>query len=141
MRLTGNLRDIKEKRENKNQPIEIQVDQIEYLTHKKDGRYYQPFEFVDELDVPFVITGDCLARSNKAHLEEGEFEFDVYDKTGDAYVRNENKALFVTTVYDEAEQVTILSSVTYVVTVSNEAFRQIKTDRYEAKKGKSKRKK
>jgi hypothetical protein len=136
MKLTGNLADIKQKRDTKNQGIEIEVDQVEYITHKKDGKYYQPFEFLDELSTPLVITGDCLSRTNNNHLEEGEYEFHVFDKEADEYVLNENKSLFVTTAYDYDDQLTILSSVTYTVTVSNEEFKQIKTDRYKANKPK-----
>ncbi|WP_242917743.1 hypothetical protein [Pontibacter liquoris] len=137
MKLTGNITAIKQKRDNSNQDIALAINKIAYVTHKKDGKYYQPFEFEDELPAPLVITGDCLARIPNTYLEEGEYEFQVFDKTGDAYVLNENKALAITTAYDFDEQLTILSSVSYVVTISNEEFKQLKTDR--AKAGKSKK--
>lgn len=141
MKLTGNILDIKQKRDSRHQDIALEINRIEYVTHKKDGRYYQPFEFVDELEKPLVITGDCLSRINNNHLEEGEYEFNVFDKAGDDYVLNENKFLSITTAYDYDDQLMILSSVLYTVTVTNEEFKQIKTDRYKATKGKSGKKK
>jgi len=139
MRLTGNILDIKQKRDSKHQGTAIEVDQIEYVTHKKDGKYSQPFEFIDELPAPLVITGDCLARLSNNYQEEGEYKFQVYDKEGDDYVLNQNKSLTISTAYDYDDQLLILSSVRYMVTISNEEFKQLKTDRYKtnkAKKGK-----
>ena len=141
MKLTGNILDIKQKRDSKHQDVAIEINRIEYVTHKKDGRYYQPFEFVDEPEVPLVITGDCLSRKSNSHKEEDEYEFNVYDKAGDDYVLNENKFLSITTAYDYDDQLMILSSVRYAVTVTNEEFKQIKTDRHKASKGKSGKKK
>ncbi|MBC5773027.1 hypothetical protein H8S95_03040 [Pontibacter sp. KCTC 32443] len=139
MRLTGNIHDIKAKRDDANKGIELQLDKIEYITHRKDGKYYQPFDFVDELDKPLVITGDCLARVSSKQLEEGEYEFQVYDKVGDEYVLNPNKELALTVTYDFDADLTILTEIYYTVTVSNEEFKQIKTERNKAKKGKGKK--
>ncbi|WP_439882623.1 hypothetical protein ACSX1A_05520 [Pontibacter sp. MBLB2868] len=136
MRLTGNIQQIKNKRDDNNSEIILQVDQIEYITHKKDGRFYQPFDFVDELDTPIIITGDRLARITGKHLEEGEHEFAVYDKTPEGYELNENKKLHLTTTYDFDTDLTILRFIDYTVTVSNEEFQQIKRDRSEANKAK-----
>ncbi|MFT2008605.1 hypothetical protein ACMA1I_08015 [Pontibacter sp. 13R65] len=136
MRLKGNILDIKTKRDSKNAGIELFVNKIDYVTHKKDGRYFQPFDFEDELETPIVITGDCLARIPNNLLEEGEYEFKVFDKEGDEYVLNENKLLTITLMYDEEEQQTIVSAVTYEVTISNEEFKQLKADRHKEKSGK-----
>ena len=139
MRLTGNIQDIKAKRDSANKGIEIQLDKIEYITHKKDGKYYQPFDFVDELDTPLVITGDCLARISNKQLEEGEYEFQVYDKVGDDYVLNPDKELALTVTYDFDSDLTILTEVYYTVTISNDEFKQLKADRSKDKKGKGKK--
>ncbi|PRY10190.1 hypothetical protein CLV24_115107 [Pontibacter ummariensis] len=136
MRLTGNLRDIKTQRDDQLQDIVLHIDKVEYLTQKKDGKYFQPFEFVDELDTPLVITGDRLSRTDTKHLEEGEHEFNVYDKVDGAYELNPNKHLSVTTEYDFDLDLTILTSVSYVVTVSNEEFTEIKQEKHKARKGK-----
>ena len=144
MRLKGDLQRIKTKRDDGNHDIELHIDKIEYVTYKKDGRFYQPFDFVDEPDTPLTITGDQLARLTGKHLEEGEHEFLVYDKTDEGFEMNENKKLLLTTAYDFDADITILTSVEYVVTVSNEEFQQIKKDRSEekkAKKGRSNRRK
>ncbi|WP_155801018.1 hypothetical protein [Pontibacter sp. BAB1700] len=42
MKLTGNILNIKNKRDDRNAGILIEVDKIEYVTYKKDGKYYQP---------------------------------------------------------------------------------------------------
>lgn len=139
MRLKGDLQRIKTKREDSNRDIELLLDKIEYITYKKDGRFFQPFDFTDELDVPLSITGDQLARLTGKHLEEGEHEFLVYDKTEAGYELNENKKLLLTTAYDFDADITILTSVEYTVTVSNEEFQEIKRDRSEAKKAKKSR--
>ena len=136
MRLKGNILDIKFKRETKNQEIELYINKIDYITHKKDGKYFQPFDFEDVPDTPLVITGDCLARIQNNLLDEGEYEFQVYDKEGDEYVLNENKLLTITMMYDEEEQQPILSAVTYEVTLPNEEFKQLKAERHKAKSGK-----
>ena len=140
MRLTGNIRQIKNSRDSRNSDIAIHINTIEYITHKKDGKYFQTFDFVEELDTPLIITGDCLALSNKKHVEEGEYEFEVYDKTGDDYELNENKHLSLTVDYDYDANVTILTSATYTVTVSNEEFKEIKSERSKARKLKKGRK-
>lgn len=143
MRLKGNIQDIKTSRDTKNKDIEVYIDVIEYITHKKDGRFYQPFDFEDKLETPLVITGDCLARTDNKHLEEGEYEFLVYDNDGEDYVLNENKELTIETAYDFDENLTIVTSVYYTVTVSNEEFKQLKTEKSKAakaaRKGKGRR--
>ena len=139
MRLTGNLQDIKSKRDSNNSGIEIQLDKIEYVTHKKDGKYYQPFDLIVELDKPLIITGDCLARIPNKQLEEGEYEFQVYDKVGDEYVLNPNKELALTITYDFDTDLTILTEVYYTVTVTNEEYKELKSEKHKAKKGKGKK--
>lgn len=139
MRLTGNLQDIKSKRDSNNSGIEIQLDKIEYVTHKKDGKYYQPFDLIVELDKPLILTGDCLARIPNKQLEEGEYEFQVYDKVGDEYVLNPNKELALTITYDFDTDLTILTEVYYTVTVTNEEYKELKSEKHKAKKGKGKK--
>lgn len=134
MRLTGNINDIKQKRDSKNEGIAIEIDKIEYITYKKDGKYYQPFDFVQELDTPFIITGDQLAKINTHHLEEGELEFQVYDKVGDAYELNPDKKLAVTIAHDFDINQTLLTFVAYTVIISIEEFKKIKTASSNAKK-------
>ncbi|WP_187263528.1 hypothetical protein [Pontibacter beigongshangensis] len=136
MRLKGNILDIKNKRDSKNQEIELYINKISYVTYKKDGKYFQPFDFEDEPDTPLVISGDCLARIQNNLLEEGEYEFQVYDKRGDDYVLNETKLLTITMMYDEVEQQSILSELTYEVTLPNEEFKQLKAERHKAKSAK-----
>ncbi|MFD3001909.1 hypothetical protein ACFS7Z_16165 [Pontibacter toksunensis] len=136
MRITGNIGQIKTTRDSRNSDIAIHINSVEYITHKKDGKYFQAFDFVDELDTPLVITGDCLALSDKKQFEKGSYEFDVYDKSGDAYERNENKHLSLIVDHDYEENVTILTSAEYTITVSNEAFNEIKSDRSKARKQK-----
>ncbi|GAB3812074.1 hypothetical protein [Pontibacter rugosus] len=134
MKLQGNILDIKNTRDSKNLGIEIHLDKIEYITNKKDGRYNQPFDFIDELETPMVITGDCLARINNKHLQDGEYDFQVYDKVGEEYVLNPDKFLSVLITYDFEADITILTSVEYSVTVTNEEFKQIKAERSKEKK-------
>jgi len=134
MKVIGNIRQIKNTRNSRLQDIEVYIDHISYITHKKDGRFYQPFEYVDTLDSPFIITGDCLALAPNLDFEEEDFNFFVFDKTGEVYTLNDNKRLTLTLVYaDEAEQ-TILNTGTYTVTVPNEEFEQIKKERSKNKK-------
>lgn len=140
MRVVGNFRQIKQQRENSNQHIELHLDKVEYITHRKDGKYYQPFDFVDELETPMVITGDCLALANSRHVEEGEYAYRVFDKNGEEYELNEDKHLTLTVAYDFDADTTILTSASYTVTVPNEEFKQIKNDRSQAKKLKKGRK-
>lgn len=138
MKLTGNILDVKNKRDDRNAGIALEIDKIEYVTYKKDGKYFQPFDLVEELETPLVITGDRLARKTDKHLQEGEYDFKVYDKEGDDFVLNENKMLSVLLVYEEEEQQNILSSIEYSVTVSNEEFKQLKLASHKersAKKG------
>ncbi|GHA80799.1 hypothetical protein [Pontibacter akesuensis] len=136
MRLKGNLSQIKNSRDNQNVDVELYIDKIEYITNKKDGRYTQPFEFVDELDTPLVLTGDCLARVQDKHLEEGEFAYQVYDKVEGEYVLNPDKYLELTVAYDFDADLTILTAAYYTVTVSNEEFKDIKAERSKEKKQK-----
>jgi hypothetical protein len=144
MKLTGNILNVKNKRDDRNAGIALEIDKIEYITYKKDGKYFQPFDLMVALEEPVTITGDCLARKADKHLPEGEYDFDVYDKEGDDYVLNENKFVSVLLVYDEEEQEHILSSVEYTVTVPNEEFKVLKEEQHKnrvAQKGRSRRKK
>jgi len=136
MKLTGNLQDIKTKRDTNNKGIEVQVDRVEYITHKKDGKYYQPFELIEDLQTPLVITGDCLARVPNKFLEEGESEYAVYDKVEDDYVLNPDKKLALTITYDFDSDLTILTEAYYTVTISNDEFKDLKTRLGKLKKGK-----
>ena len=142
MRLVGNISDIKHKRDNKNEGIQVFVDKIEYITNKKDGKYYQPFDYEVDLETPIVITGDCLSQTGNSQPKEGEYEFNVYDKEGDEYVLNPSKQLSLTIVYDFDTDLTILSSVYYTVEVSNEEFKDLKRQGHKertSKKGKGRR--
>lgn len=144
MKLTGNILNIKNKRDDRNAGILIEVDKIEYVTYKKDGKYYQPFNLEVELEEPIVITGDQLALKPVKHLQEGEYDFDVYDREGDDYVLNENKFLSVLMMYDEEEQEHFLSSVEYTVTLPNEEFKALKEEQHklrQSRKGPGKKKK
>ena len=134
MKLVGNIRQIKQHRDSSNREIELHLDNIEYITHRKDGKYYQPFDFVDELDEPLIITGDCLALADSRHMADGENTFRVFDKTGEDYVLNENKHLSLTLAYDFDSDTTILASATYTVTIPNEDFKQLKSERSKARK-------
>jgi hypothetical protein len=139
MRLKGNIQDIKAKRDSNNSGIEIHLDKIEYITQKKDGKYYQPFDLVVDLTKPLVITGDCLARIPNKQLEEGEYEFEVYDKVGDDYVLNLGKELALTVTYDFDADLNILTEVYYTVTIDNEEFKQLKTEQNKARKTKGRK--
>lgn len=136
MRVVGNIRQIKQHRDSSNQHIELHLDKVEYITHRKDGKYYQPFDFVEELDTPLVITGDCLALANSKHVADGENSFNVFDKAVDNYELNENKQLELTVAYDFDADTTLVTSATYTVTVSNEEFTQLKSNRNKARKQK-----
>jgi hypothetical protein len=133
MTLTGNILEITSKRDNRHQAIKLQVDQVEYITSRKDGHFFQDFEYVHPLDTPLVITGDCLARSTNKYTGPGEYVFQVFDKVGDAYVLNEQKELVITMEHIEEENLTILTSVAYSVRVSNQEFNQIKKDKNKEK--------
>ena len=139
MRLKGNIQDIKTKRDNANSTIELHIDRIEYITHKKDGKYYQPFELVVAIAEPIVITGDCLANIPNKQLEEGEFEYEVYDKEGDEYVLNPDKKLALTVAYDFDTDQRILTELYYTVTIDNEEFKKLKTEQHKARKTKGKK--
>lgn len=141
MTLTGNIRDITTKRDSRHRDIALQVDKVEYVTSRKDGHFYQDFDYVDVLDVPLVLTGDCLARDPKQQEEPGEYTFLVFDKVGEDYVRNEQKRLEVTMEYVEEEGLTLLTSLTYTVMVSNEEFQQIKRDRNKEKMARKRKEK
>jgi hypothetical protein len=144
MKLTGNILNVKNKRDDRNAGIALEIDKIEYITHKKDGKYYQPFDLMVELEEPITITGDCLARKDDKHLPEGEYDFLVYDKEGDDYVLNEDKFLSILMMYDEEDQEHFLSSVEYTVTVSNEDFKALKEEQHKlraSKKGIGRKKK
>jgi hypothetical protein len=141
MKLTGNILNVKSKRDDRNANIIVAVDKIEYVTYKKDGKYYQPFNLEVELDEPLTITGDRLARRPDKHLQEGEYDFDVYDLEDGEYVLNENKFLSVLLIYDEEEQEHFMSSVEYQETVSGEEFKRLKEEQHKlrhTKKGKKK---
>jgi hypothetical protein len=129
MTLTGNILEITSKRDNRHHDIALRVDQVEYITSKKDGHFFQDFEFTDILDTPLVLTGDCLARADKKYVEPGEYAFQVFDKIGEEYVLNDRKQLVITMEYIEEDDLTILTSVSYSVSVSNEEFIEIKTAR------------
>ncbi|WP_266204912.1 hypothetical protein [Pontibacter kalidii] len=134
MKLIGNINDIKYTRENRNQDIALHISRMEYITHKKDGRFFQPFDLEVELEDPIVLTGDRLARIQNKLLAEGEYEFEVYDKEGDAYTLNPDKQLSLSIEYDFDADVTILSSLYYTVTVSNEEFKELKAEHIRQKK-------
>ncbi|WP_181307608.1 hypothetical protein [Rufibacter sp. XAAS-G3-1] len=129
MKVIGNILDISTQRDSRHKDIAVYLDAIEYLTSKKDGRYSQDFEYLDELETPLVITGDCLARVSSKKAEDNEYEFKVYDKAGEEYVLNPNKQLYLTLEYDFDEDLTILSSASYYVTMPNEEFTKFKTEK------------
>ncbi len=141
MKLTGNLLNVKSKRDDRNASITVTVDKIEYITYKKDGKYYQPFNLEVALDEPLTITGDRLARRPDKHLQEGEYDFDVYDLEDGEYVLNENKFLSVLLMYDEEEQEHFMSSVEYQETVSGEEFKRLKEEQHKLRHGKKGKKK
>ena len=127
MKLTGDLRKIGTKRDSKFQDISLQIKKVEYLTYKKDGHYFQAFDYEVELEEPVIITGDRLARKN-LKLPEGELHFEVYDKQGGEYVLNENVKLEVELEYDFEEDVLLLTSVYYAVTLAPKDFEFLKKE-------------
>ncbi|KAA5547504.1 hypothetical protein [Adhaeribacter rhizoryzae] len=133
MNITGDILQIKNKRDSKHQDIIIQIDKIAYITHKKDGRYFQPFELIADLEKPLVITGDLLARTDNKYLDEGEHEFNVYDKVADSYVLNPDKHLLITLAYDFDIAEAILTAIEYSETVSTEKFKQLQNRKPPAK--------
>jgi len=143
MKVIGDILRIKNVRSSQHQDIEVHIDEIYYITQKRDGRFFQPFEYVDALDTPLVISGDLLARAPNTDFEEEDFNFYVFDKTDETYTINENKHLNLTLVYVEEVEQTILNTGTYSVTVPNEEFERIKKERSKNKKlnkGKNKKK-
>lgn len=139
MRLTGNILNIKQNRENANKDIEVHISRVSYITLKKDGRFFQPFELEVAPETPIVITGDRLVRENYRHQEEGEFDFKVYDLQEGEYVLNEDKHLSLTIAYDEEAELHILNSLYYEVTIPNEAFEELKREQAKARKAQRKR--
>ncbi|AKQ45140.1 hypothetical protein TH63_05020 [Rufibacter radiotolerans] len=129
MKVVGNIKSITPQRSSKKQAIELHIDRVEYVTSKKDGRYYQDFNYIDDLDTPLVITGDCLALSTDKKLDEDEYEFHVYDKVGEEYVLNKDKYLFLSMAYDFDEDQHILSEVDYTITLPPDEFDQFKKER------------
>ncbi|WP_210490634.1 hypothetical protein [Rufibacter aurantiacus] len=137
MKAIGNILNINTQRDSRHKGIEVHLDSIEYLTSKKDGRYYQDFEYLDELETPLVITGDCLARVSGKPSADGEYEFKVYDKVGEEYVLNPDKKLYLTVVYDFDEDLNILSEAYYSVNMPNEEFTQFKMEKEKEKSRKN----
>lgn len=133
MKLTGDIRRIKTQRENRNRDIEIEIEKVEYLTHKKDGRYFQTFDYEDTLESPIVITGDCLALKPGKPAEEGEYDFVVFDKEGEEYKANPDKELTLTVAYNFEENLNILNGLYYTVTLPPTAFEQLKKEREKEK--------
>jgi hypothetical protein len=129
MKVVGNIKSITPQRSTKKKAIELHIDRVEYVTSKKDGRYFQDFNYIEDLDTPLVLTGDCLALSTDKKLEEGEYEFQVYDTKGEEYVLNKDKYLYLNMVYDFDEDQDILSEVDYTVTLAPEVFDQYKKER------------
>jgi hypothetical protein len=128
MKLTGDIRKIGTKRDDKFEDISLQINRIEYITHKKDGNYYQAFDLEVELEKPLVITGDRLAKKNLKPSEEGEIIFDIYDKEGDDYVLNKNRELEIIVAYDGDEDLLILSSVYYAEVLPPKEFEALKKE-------------
>ncbi|MFC5272260.1 hypothetical protein [Adhaeribacter terreus] len=128
MKLTGDIRKIGTKRDDKFQDISLQINRIEYITNKKDGNYFQAFDLEVELEKPLIITGDRLAKKNIKPSEEGEILFDVYDKVGDAYVLNKNLELEIIVAHDMEEDLLILSSVYYAEMLPPKEFEAFKKE-------------
>ncbi|WP_192821307.1 hypothetical protein [Rufibacter sp. LB8] len=133
MKIVGNIQAITPNRSSKNKNVELHIDRVEYLTQKKDGRYYQDFDYIDDLDSPLVITGDFLALATDKKLPEGELAFKVYDLVEGEYVHNPQKYLAITLFYDFDENQTILSEVDYVITLDRETFEQLMAAREKEK--------
>lgn len=128
MRLTGDIRKITTKRDSKNQDIEILIDRVEYLTHKKDGNYFQTFDYEVALETPLVITGDRLALKNAKPSADGEYEYNVYELVGEEYVLNADKILDLTLAYYPEEDLTILSTGYYAETLPPKEFELLKKE-------------
>ena len=136
MKLNGNIRRIKNKRDSKNQDISLEIDEVEYITYKKDGRFFQPFDHTASLNPPVLITGDCLALAPKTDFDEDDFSYQVYEKDGETYTLNPDKKLTITLITPEETGETILHSGTYSVTIPNDMFEDIKRESYRNKKPK-----
>ena len=128
MKLTGDIRKIGTKREDKHQDILLEINRVEYVTHKKDGNYFQAFDLEVELEKPLIISGDCLAKKNLKPTEEGELIFDVYDKTDGEYLLNKNRELEIIVAYDFEEDLLILSSVYYAEILPPKEFEALKKE-------------
>ena len=138
MTLTGNILQITSKRDNRHKDIQLLVDKVEYITSRKDGHFFQDFAYEETLDTPLRLTGDCLARAEKKYTEPGEYIFQVYDKVGEEYVLDNRKQLVVYLEYIEEEDLHVLTSLSYSITVSNAEFDQIKKEK-NREKGSGKR--
>jgi len=139
MKLNGDIRKIGMKRDSKFQDISVEIDKVEYLTHKKDGRYFQAFDYEVELETPLIITGDRLAKKNQKPMEEGELEFLVYDIVNGEYVLNENVQLEVITAFDFEENLLILSWGYYGITIPPKEFEALKKEHEKLKGFKSRK--
>lgn len=128
MKLTGDIRKIKTKREDQHADIVLEINRVEYLTHKKDGHYFQAFDYDVDLATPLLLTGDRLARKHAKPGKDGELEFLVYDKTETGYALNENIKLEIEVAYDFEEDLQILSSVYYSVTLPPKEFETLKQE-------------
>lgn len=128
MKLTGDIRKIKTKREDQHADIVLEINRVEYLTHKKDGHYFQAFDYDVDLAAPLLLTGDRLARKHAKPGKDGELEFLVYDKTDNGYALNENIKLEIEVAYDFEEDLQILSSVYYSVTLPPKEFETLKQE-------------
>ena len=133
MKLTGDIRKIGLKRDSKYQDIKLVIDKVEYLTHKKDGHYFQAFDYDVELENPIVLTGDQLARKHPKPNANGDLEFLVYDKIDDEYVLNENLKLEVEVYHDPEEDLLILSATYFSITLPPKEFEALKKEQEKSK--------
>ncbi|MFB9862253.1 hypothetical protein [Rufibacter immobilis] len=133
MKVIGNIQDISTKRDSRHKNIEVYIDTVEYLTQRKDGRYYQAFSFEDELETPLVLTGDCLALTNPKKDADGDYVFKVYDLVDGEYVLNPDKTLALDWEYDFDEDLFILNSAYYSVALPNEEYKQLETQKQKEK--------
>ena len=140
MKLVGNISDIKNKRDTKNAGIEVYINKVEYITYKKDGKYFQPFDYEVELDTPLVITGDRLAQTANSQPKDGEYEFSVYEIVDEEYVLNPDKQLSLSMAFVEEAGINVLTSVYYTETVSNEVFQELKRKGHKERFAKKSRK-
>ncbi|WP_207434846.1 hypothetical protein [Sabulibacter ruber] len=133
MKVVGNILGIGTKQDSKHKDVEVYLDTVEYLTSRKDGKYFQEFSYEEELETPLVITGDCLARASAKPTPDGEYEFQVFDKVGEEYVLNPNKHLSLNLEYDFDENLTILSSAYYAISLPDAEFTKLKTEKEKEK--------